>query len=278
MKREKIADSILKRLNEERNNISHQFLTSQSSIGYFFVDDILPAEIAQKCFRVFPASEKMNLKKSIRENKYVSAQMDEHHPLLEEVIYAFQDERVVRFIGGIIGIRDIFPDRHLYAGGLSRMENEQFLNPHLDNSHDKERKRWRVLNLLYYVSPDWHLENGGNLEIWPKGLQNDQLTITSKFNRLIVMATHQESLHSVSPIAAKKARCCISNYYFSNQPLRESDRFHVTSFRARPEQKFKDKILQADTWLRMNVRKLFKKGIVKNPHIYKKEENKKTDD
>jgi hypothetical protein len=38
----------------------------------------------------------MVLKKSIREDKYVAAQMNEYHPLLEETIYAFQDKKVVR--------------------------------------------------------------------------------------------------------------------------------------------------------------------------------------
>ena len=80
------------------------------------------------------------------------------------------------------------------------MEKSQFLNPHLDNSHDKDRNKWRVLNLLYYVSPDWKQEFGGNLELWPDGMKGRQITLHSKFNRLAVMATHDASWHSVSPI------------------------------------------------------------------------------
>ena len=85
--------------------------------------------------------------------------------------------------------------------------------------------------------------------------------------RLVVMATHNRSLHSVSPIVVK----CISNYYFSNVPLREDDYFHVTSFRGRPENKITDILLKTDSFLRMNIRKFFKKGIKENPHYYKKE-------
>jgi Rps23 Pro-64 3,4-dihydroxylase Tpa1-like proline 4-hydroxylase len=162
------------------------------------------------------------------------------------------------------------PDEFLYAGGLSMMGNKQFLNPHLDNSHDKERERWRVLNLLYYITPDWKEEYGGNLELWPDGLQNDQINIHSKFNRLVIMVTHNKSLHSVSPVVYDGFRCCISNYYFSKKPVFATDKFHVTSFRGRPEHKFIDTILKIDTFLRMSVRKIFKTGIRENPHVYKK--------
>ena len=52
----------------------------------------------------------------------------------------------------------------LYAGGISMMAPGHFLNPHIDNSHDKFRQRYRVLNLLSYVSPDWDQTRGCNLE------------------------------------------------------------------------------------------------------------------
>ncbi len=150
------------------------------------------------------------------------------------------------------------------------MGEGNYLNPHIDNSHDKDRGQWRVFNLLYYVSPDWKLENGGNLEIWPNGMDHEQTTITSKFNRLAVMATHNHSWHSVSPIKVDKTRCCVSNYYFSPSPLRTDDTFHVTSFRGRPEQTFADLLLRADSVLRMGIRKLFPKGAYKVKHVYEK--------
>ncbi len=113
--------------------------------------------------------------------------------------------------------------------------------------------------------------NGGHLEIWPEGLENNQITIESSFNRLIVMATHQSSWHSVSPIYSdKSSRKCVSNYYFSDLPLQTTDSFHVTTFRGRPDQYVIDKVLKLDSFLRMNIRKLFKKGIVENPHVYKR--------
>ena len=270
MNRTELALLIFEKISENKESLKRQFDASKEAIGYFFLDDLLPADIALEIYNVFPSPEKMVLKKSIRENKYVAAQMNAYHPLLEEIIYAFQDEKVVKLVGEICDIKELVPDDNLYAGGISMMTNKQFLNPHLDNSHDKDRNLWRVLNLLYYVTPNWEEQYGGNLELWPNGLENKQITIHSKFNRLAVMATHNNSLHSVSPVVFEGNRCCISNYYFSKNALLDSDNFHVTSFRGRPENKLTDLVLQCDTWLRMTIRKIFKKGIKENPHVYKK--------
>lgn len=267
-----IADLIVKRITQEKTTLQEQYSASKGQIGHFYIDNLLPLELANNIFKAFPETGQMNLKKSIREYKHVAAQMDQYNPLLEQTIYAFQDPRVVQLVYEITGIDGLEPDEFLYAGGISAMAKDNFLNPHLDNSHDKDRNKWRVLNLLYYVTPDWQDSYGGHLELWPKGVKNPQITLHSRFNRLAVMATHQGSWHSVSPVVHDGARCCVSNYYFSNNPLREDDRFHVTSFRGRPEQKVRDLVLTFDAKLRMLLRKVFKKGVRENPHVYKKEE------
>ena len=271
MTRKDLSDLIFSKIEKNQDILSKQFEESKAGIGFFYIDELLPEEIALQIHENFPKSSEMVLKKSIRENKYIAAQMNLYHPILEDIIYAFQEEKIVKLVAKICNIKEVFPDDKLYAGGISLMEKNQFLNPHLDNSHDKERERWRVLNLLYYVTPNWDLKNGGNLELWPNGLSEKQITIESKFNRLAVMATHKHSLHSVSPVVVDAVRKCVSNYYFSNEPLNSSDTFHVTSFRGRPENKLTDIVLQTDTWLRMNLRKIFKKGVKENPHYYKKD-------
>jgi Rps23 Pro-64 3,4-dihydroxylase Tpa1-like proline 4-hydroxylase len=273
MERKAYSKLIFDTLSSNKERLKEQYDDSKTGIGYFFIDDLLPHDIALEIYKAFPAQDEMVLKKSIREDKYVAAQMNLYNPLLEEIIYAFQDQRVVELVSEICGIKNIVPDENLYAGGISAMGHKQFLNPHLDNSHDKDRQMWRVLNLLYYVTPDWQESYGGNLELWPDGLKGKQITIHSKFNRLAVMATHNKSLHSVSPVVYNGFRCCVSNYYFSQEPLQQSDTFHVTSFRGRPENKLSDLVLRADAFLRMSIRKIFKKGIVDNPHVYKKNDS-----
>lgn len=274
MKREEIAKIIVENIKLNFNELKEQYTDSKDQIGYFYLDNLLPDELTHKIYNSFPATEKLVLKKSLREDKYIGVQMNEYSSIIEEIIYSFQDVNVIRIIGEICDIDDLRADSNLYAGGISTMENKQFLNPHLDNSHNKDRELWRVLNLLFYVTPYWKEEYGGNLELWPNGLNNKQITIESKFNRLVVMATHEKSIHSVSPVNQQNLkRNCVSNYYFSKNSIIENEKFHVTSFRARPGNYFQDILLQIDNNMRMFVRKVFKKSVIKNPHVYKKKEN-----
>jgi Rps23 Pro-64 3,4-dihydroxylase Tpa1-like proline 4-hydroxylase len=271
MNRTALADLIVARIEPHTQALRASFQATQNKIGHFVVDDLLPVDIAEKIYRSFPDASGMRLKKSLREYKCIAAQMNNYDPILEEAIYAFQDVRVVALVSEICGIKSLHPDEHLYAGGISLMGNGHFLNPHLDNSHDKDRNKWRVLNLLYYVTPDWQLGNGGNLELWPDGMNNKQVTVHSKFNRLAVMATHDASWHSVSPVScATASRCCVSNYYFSDTSLKPGEDFHVTTFRGRPEQKIRDLVLRTDAAARMLLRRLFRRGVVKTQHLYKK--------
>lgn len=270
MERKAIANLIYGKLLENKSSLIQQFKASKNDIGFFYIDDLLPEEFALEIYNNFPETSQTIKRESLRELKFTAFQMDKYHPILEEVIYAFQDEKIVKLVGEICEIQEISADEQLYAGGLSLMKEGNFLNPHLDNSHDKDRDKWRVLNLLYYVTPDWKENYGGNLEIWPKGLKEKQTTIFSKFNRLAIMATHQKSWHSVSKVTVNKVRCCVSNYYFSEQPLLTSDTFHVTTFRGRPQEKLKDLVLQIDNKIRQSLRVLFKKGVRENPHQYKK--------
>lgn len=266
LSREVMAERIATCIEGAEADLARQWRDS-SPINHFVLDDLLPSAWAETIRSAFPDPHSMTLRRNLRELKFTAAQMNAYHPLLEEAIYAFQAPRIVSAIERITGLSGLEPDELLYAGGISLMAPGHFLNPHIDNSHDKFRKRYRVLNLLYYVSPNWPADSGGNLELWQQGMNGPPTTIVSKFNRLAVMITHRRSWHSVSRNLTKTDRCCVSNYYFSQHAIGGSDYYHVTEFRGRPEQPFRDMVLRADNWLRTLIRTRFPKAF-KNRHFY----------
>jgi Rps23 Pro-64 3,4-dihydroxylase Tpa1-like proline 4-hydroxylase len=239
-------------------------------IRHAVIDELLPDGIARQLNEAFPPHHRMVRKRSLREDKYIGVQMDVFDPLIAAIVFAFQDVDVLTLVGAITGLRELEPDVHLYAGGISTMVKHQFLNPHLDNSHDRDRARWRVLNLLYYVSPSWSSADGGHLELWPDGLKRAPQVVESRFNRLVIMETHDLSLHSVSPVLTDRPRHCVSNYYFSPVPIRAGDTSHVTSFRGRPGQPIRDLLLRGDAVGKTALRRMLGRRMPTNPHVYKR--------
>jgi Rps23 Pro-64 3,4-dihydroxylase Tpa1-like proline 4-hydroxylase len=261
MQRDEIVKLILDRLHEDEASIVSKWNNPVgTTTRHFWVDDLLPLTVASSAYEAFPRDGSgFFCKETFREKKRTSAHLSEYAPILGELTYAMQDEAVVARISQMVGFDGIEPDPSLYAGGLSMMFKDDFLNPHIDNSHDAKRDRYRRLNLLYYVSPDWRLENGGNFELW----NEDRLVpkpIVSAQNRLLVMETNKTSWHSVNKVVVDRPRCCVSNYYFSKTSPDATEYFHVTSFDGRPDEPVKKIISVADNALRNAVSKTLKVG------------------
>jgi Rps23 Pro-64 3,4-dihydroxylase Tpa1-like proline 4-hydroxylase len=261
MDSETLTGLIVEWLESERTNLERQWHTPEGTrTHHFVVDGLLPEELALGVYDGFPRNgEGFHDRESFREKKRTSADLKEHAPILGAITHAFQDPRVIAKISEICGMNQIEPDPSLYAGGLSMMFKGDFLNPHIDNSHDAKRSRYRRMNVLYYVSPGWSFENGGNFELWDDHV-NTPKTLVSHFNRLVAMETTKTSWHSVSPVKVGQPRCCVSNYYFSSLSPDEKEYFHVTSFTGRPEEPLKRAVGALDNALRNTVSKTLKLG------------------
>jgi hypothetical protein len=236
MARDQIASTIAARLERDESQLRDGWKGS-APVRHFIVDGLLDPEWVGDLASQFPAVGDMTLRSSIRERKRVGIAVDRYAAVVKDALYAFQDPRVVDVVARITGYR-VTPDPTLYASGISVMSSGDFLNPHIDNSHDGDRKNYRVLNLLFYVSPDWSLAKGGNLELWDRAIRQPHV-VESKFNRLVIMETHQASWHSVNRVRVPETRRCVSNYYFSADPPGGRAYFNVTTFTGRPEEPLK---------------------------------------
>jgi Rps23 Pro-64 3,4-dihydroxylase Tpa1-like proline 4-hydroxylase len=261
--REEIVRLISERLDRESDKIAADFSAEKGVRTHFCaIDSLLPDDVAHRIADAFPPPSQMRLMKTFREWKHTSKSLDKFDPLIADITFAFQDRRVVSTVAELTGIKDAVGDPNLYAGGLSAMSRGHFLNPHIDNSHDGEQKNYRVLNLLYYITPDWRQENGGNLELWDEKVIKP-VEIPSLFNRLVLMSTNDKSWHSVNEVKTEGIRRCVSNYYFSPNSPNGYETTHVTYFMARPEQKIRRIITRIDSDLRTTLRKLKKDGFAK---------------
>ncbi|KGF96922.1 hypothetical protein EU96_1561 [Prochlorococcus marinus str. MIT 9302] len=258
MNRKEIASLIVKRIEEiSIKQLQNQYRDS-SKINHIVIDDLLPSEIALKLDDHFPEKQNLSLLSGPQERKYVAVDWESKSKLVEECLYAFQDERIITIISKVCQIDDLYGDPELYAGGLSYMNKGCFLNPHIDNSHDRLREKYRRLNLLYYVSTSLSkISDGGDLLLFPDGLKFDEIKIPAKFNRLVIMRTDNKSIHAVNPIQSSIAiRKCISNYYFSLSSPLSHDYYHSTSFRGFRGEKYKDLYLRLNAKLRTSIKSI----------------------
>lgn len=256
-----LSSFIAARLAEERDRLVAQF--ARPGIGntrFCIVDGVLPEDVAHRIHAAFPAVERMRLMSSFRERKYTSKALENMDLLIHDALFAFQAPEVIAEVTRITGIRDMVGDPQLYAGGISAMTRGQFLNPHIDNSHDFEGRRYRALNLLYYVTPNWQAADGGNLELWDPHVR-ERVEITSFFNRLVIMQTNQTSWHSVNAVNGDRARCCVSNYYFSPHSPNGREVHHVTFFQGRPEQPLMRLLSTLDGHARGLLRRIVARGV-----------------
>ena len=63
IQRREIADIIVARLLSEKHRMKTQYAESHSAIGYFYIDDLLPEDLALEIYGQFPDPSKMTLKK-----------------------------------------------------------------------------------------------------------------------------------------------------------------------------------------------------------------------
>lgn len=234
MNQQELGRQIAERLRSQTASLK-AYWESAAPVRHCFIDDLLPEQSCRQIFNSLPDPNTLMLRESIKERKRVGIKLEDYAPEMSVILFAFQEPEVVEAVSAITSQQGLSADASLYGSGISLMLEGDFLLPHLDNSHDGDGRLYRVLNLLYYVTPDWQETAGGNLELWDKSMETRK-EIHSRFNRLVLMETHTDSVHSVTKVTKQGGmRVCISNYYFSAIPANHKEHVHKTTFFARPE-------------------------------------------
>ena len=234
MNQQELSAQIAAQLRANTGSLKAQWETS-SPVRHCYIDDLLPDSLARQIYASLPDPSRLMLRESIKERKRVGIRVEDYAPEMGAILFAFHQPAVIEAVTAITGLSGLEADASLYGSGISQMMEGDFLLPHLDNSHDGDGRLYRVLNLLYYVTPDWPEDGGGNLELWDKPMKVRK-ELHARFNRLVLMETHTESVHSVTKVTRPGGmRACISNYYFSAEPANHKPHIHKTTFYARPE-------------------------------------------
>jgi len=183
------------------------------------IDDFLPEGVVDGLLAEFPDPESMDIQfRSRREIKSAAQDWASMGPMTRATLAELNASPTLDFLERLSGIAGLLVDPHLEGGGQHQISRGGKLAVHADFIHHKRLGVNRRLNLIVYLTPDWHDEWGGQLELWDADMTRPVTTIFPRRNRCIIFEVGETYFHGhPDPLAcpAEVTRKSIALYYYS---------------------------------------------------------------
>jgi Rps23 Pro-64 3,4-dihydroxylase Tpa1-like proline 4-hydroxylase len=266
VQQEVIAQLILQRIDEEADRLAAEFEeTHRQGCGITALDNLLPQDVRDEVCAGLPRKDAMVRRRSLGERKYCLAETNLMTPALRNCIAAFASATVADRVTSLLGMDPLSPDPHLYNGGVTMMAPGDFMRPHLDNSHNLDRRRKRRIVALYYCSDQWEAGNGGALSIWSRSPLAPIKVVEFRPNRFVLMEVSDSAWHSVDPVFGTADRINLTTYFYDAQE--SSLPVRLTRFMGWPGEPVAQAMLEGQFQLRMLAQRLGAGKIARNAHI-----------
>jgi Rps23 Pro-64 3,4-dihydroxylase Tpa1-like proline 4-hydroxylase len=208
---------------------------------YLVIDNFLSEVEAKQAAKAFPLPDEKTWTNyiHINEKKYGLNKRGQIPNDLIRVIDNLQSTAFIELLADTSNIQGLCSDELLTGAGLHQMYPGGFLNIHSDFLiHPVKRDLKRRINLILFLSADWHPEYGGELEFWNKTMTECEVKIQPAFNRCVIFLTDEYSYHGCPNVLKGPqgfSRKSLALYYYSPYTKLPSKRF--TDYQARPEDK-----------------------------------------
>ena len=145
---ENIKTKLIKNFSELKGQYFED--NQQTDTRFFILDELFDHQVTALMYQnILNIKDGWTYKNTFREKKSGNKDINNFQKVVSDVFHAFQDEDVIKIISEITEIGSLKPDPSLYASGISKIKHKNFLNPHIDNSHDGNNELYRRLNLLF---------------------------------------------------------------------------------------------------------------------------------
>lgn len=219
---------------------------SHQPINYLVVDNFLDTNLALRIFNSFKITSDWTNYSFV--NNFKKFGLNDPKKIDENCKAIFNElgsKNFLNILSQIVGVDKLFLDKTLEGGGLHQVFNGGHLNVHTDFiSHPYHQKWRRILNIIIYFNKNWKKKYRGDLEFWDDKVKKKIESIEPIFNRCVIFRTNHISYHGHPETLAlpkNQSRKSLAAYYFVKESKNITSR--VTNFIARPQDKFKDKIL-----------------------------------
>jgi len=189
-----------------------------SPFPHVVLDNFLPENAALTLFEHYPRVESGIIH---HDNQNTSRKLQpdvaKFHPLLRAFTAALGSREFLLFLETLTGVECLIPDPYLFGGGAMISENGDFLNIHQDFNWHFQLQLHRRINALFYLTPDWRVEFGGNLELYDERVMVRE--VEPLFNRVVIFATPGANHGQPRPVVAPPGvqRRVFSAFYYTSR-------------------------------------------------------------
>ena len=191
---------------------------------HIYFDDFLPEHIAITIADEYPEVSSLDSGWKFHNNENVSRYLLEDttkfHFRMRLFAEAITSRQFLLFLETLTGINSILADPYFIGGGAMLTGRDQFLKIHADFNFHHKLQAWRRVNALFYLSPGWDTEWGGNLELWSNDGENKVQEIAPLFNRVVIFNTTSDTFHGQpEPLRCPENvyRKVFSAFYYSTE-------------------------------------------------------------
>jgi hypothetical protein len=133
-------------------------------------------------------------------------------------------ERLIQEIRELFKLENdlkIYPDLSYDGGGYVISPPNSYLSNHADFNNSKNIKKFRSLNILFYLNPE-NIISGGSLHLLDAESKTVEKVISPRLNRLLLFKTDDISFHGVSRNLNNFYRRSFNFYYYTDVPLSQN--------------------------------------------------------
>lgn len=227
------------RLAREAGSIRERFAHGDP-IRHVVIENFLEENAALTAASAFPDPKAMEIAfAGLPEVKNAEQRIELLHPVFQEIFHELRSERFRQWLSGVTQIPDLLADPELHGGGLHQGADGSYLDVHADFNIHPQLGLYRRLNVLVYLNRTWQPQWQGYLELWSRDMKECRQYIEPKFNRCVIMETHDHAYHGYKELRLPPGvtrRSLASYYYSESRSEAQTEEQHDTLFQLRPEQ------------------------------------------
>ncbi|MBV9403649.1 MAG: 2OG-Fe(II) oxygenase [Candidatus Eremiobacteraeota bacterium] len=227
-------------LSVQQSRFAETFATADP-IRHIVIDGFLEAEVALQASRAFPAAREMEIAfAGLAEVKNADQRLARLDPVFGKIFEELRTSEFLEWLRAVTQISDLVDDPELHGSGLHQGADGSFLDVHADFNVHPRLRLYRRLNLLIYLNETWQPTWQGYLELWSRDMTECRQYIEPKFNRCVIMETHDHAFHGYKELRLPSGvtRKSLASYYYSaDRSESQTSHEHDTLFQLRPEQR-----------------------------------------